>query len=124
MAEIVGRTGTARVTDLYAAEDSNRTPAYAIYEGDEPARVALFNTNTDPSGGHTYTASINVPQTISSVQVKRLSANSVSQINNFTWAGQVRHTATRLLLCWYADRMFFLVDLGSCQLRSRRPTSR
>ena len=88
MAEIVGKTGTARVADLFAAEDSNRTPAYAIYEGEEPARVALFNTNTDPSGGHTYTASINVPQTISSVQVKRLAADRVTQINNFTWAGQ------------------------------------
>lgn len=37
------------------------TPAYAVYEGGNLARVALFNYMTDPSGANTYTATISIP---------------------------------------------------------------
>jgi hypothetical protein len=88
MAEAIGNTGSARVVDLYAADNSKTTPAYAIYEGDQPARVALFNYNSDPSGANDYTATVNLPVSVGSVKVKRLSSPTVTQINNFTWAGQ------------------------------------
>lgn len=60
MPEILGKTGSARVVDLFANSNSPYTPSYAIYENDQLARVALFNYMEDPSGANTYTASIQV----------------------------------------------------------------
>ena len=74
-----------------ANSDNIYTPAYAIYENDNIARVLLINYVTDPSGASTYTASIGfnggtVPQQVS---VKYLLAPSVAEKTNITWAGQV-----------------------------------
>lgn len=92
VAEALGTTGTAQVTDLQANADNIYTPAYAIYENGNVARVVLMNYVTDPSGASTYTASIGfgggpVPQ---QVTVKYLLAPSVSEKSNISWAGQVR----------------------------------
>lgn len=93
--------------DLGANGGNEFTPAYAIYENGTPARIALFNYVTDASGASDYTASVSVGDaTPGSVKVKYvdcctvglscadvlcryLSADSVSQKANFTWAGQV-----------------------------------
>ena len=57
MAEALGKTGTARVADLYANNDSPYTPAYMIYENNMPARVVLLNYMSDPTGAHGETVS-------------------------------------------------------------------
>ncbi|KZP13253.1 glycoside hydrolase family 79 protein [Athelia psychrophila] len=89
VAEALGPTNTAQVVDLQANYASNYTPAYAIYENGAPARVALFNYMTDPSGANAYTASIQVSgMALSSVQVKYLASPSVAEKYNITWAGQ------------------------------------
>lgn len=92
MAEALGPTGTAQVADLDANGANEFTPAYAIYENGVPARVALFNYMTDPSGQNTYTASIQIggSGSLSQVKVKYLSAASTAEKYNMTWAGQVR----------------------------------
>ncbi|KAJ7607419.1 glycoside hydrolase family 79 protein [Roridomyces roridus] len=95
MAEAIGPSNTTQVLDLQVNGNNEFTPGYAIYENGDPARVALFNYVTDPSGASDVTAVISVAQpngggssTPSSVQVKYLSAASVSQKGNITWAGQ------------------------------------
>ncbi|KAF7967357.1 hypothetical protein HWV62_34635 [Athelia sp. TMB] len=89
VAEALGPTGTAQVVDLGANGASEYTPAYAIYEHGAPARVALFNYMTDPTGANAYTARIGVAGgTLGSVQVKYLAAPSVAEKYNITWAGQ------------------------------------
>ncbi|KAF7981203.1 hypothetical protein HWV62_34531 [Athelia sp. TMB] len=89
VAEALGPTNTAQVVDLQANSGSEFTPAYAIYENGVPARMALFNYNTDLTGASTYTANIGVNSgTLSSVQVKYLSAPSTAERYNITWAGQ------------------------------------
>ncbi|KZP04193.1 glycoside hydrolase family 79 protein [Athelia psychrophila] len=89
VAEALGPTGTAQVVDLQANGASDYTPAYAIYENGAPARVALFNYMTDPSGASAYTASVSVAGLgLSSVQVKYLASPSVAEKYNITWAGQ------------------------------------
>ena len=50
--------------------DNIFTPAYAIYENGNLARMALFNYVTDPTGASTYTVSVavtgtNVPSQVS-----------------------------------------------------------
>lgn len=89
MAETLGPTNTAQVVDLQANAENIFTPAFAIYENGVPARVALFNFMTDPSGANTYTATIQITGgTLASVQVKYLSAPSVAEKTNVSWAGQ------------------------------------
>jgi len=88
VAETLGSSNVSRVLDLQANNDSIYTPAYAIYENGAPTRVALFNYITDPSGGSTYQATIQVPAAPSSVQVKYLLSNSTATKFNVTWAGQ------------------------------------
>jgi len=64
------------------------TPAYAIYEGGNLARVALFNYMSDPTGAAQYTATINVQGGPAQVRVKYFLAPSVSDKYNITWGGQ------------------------------------
>ncbi|KAJ6613845.1 hypothetical protein B0H10DRAFT_2047277 [Mycena sp. CBHHK59/15] len=95
-AETIGPSNTSQVLDLQANGANEFTPAYAIYEGGNPVRVALFNYITDASGASDVTAVISVAQgnagggdaTPSSVKVKFLAAASVSQKGGYTWAGQ------------------------------------
>jgi len=89
VAETFGKSGTAQIFDLQANGGNQFTPAYAIYDGGVPTKVALFNYVTDPSGASTYTATISTGGPApSSVQVKYLSAPSVAEKLNMTWAGQ------------------------------------
>lgn len=85
--EALGKTGKARVADLGANENNMLTPAYVVYEDNQPVRVMLFNFMSDTTGGHDYTARIafNTPQ----VRTRILHAEKVtSKIPNITWAGQ------------------------------------
>ncbi|KAI0698275.1 hypothetical protein BC835DRAFT_1335400 [Cytidiella melzeri] len=96
MPEVLGKTNTARVVDLFANSNNEFTPGYAIYENDQLARVALFNYMTESAGGIAYDATIQVGggntgipgATPSSVKVKYLLADSVAELTNITWAGQ------------------------------------
>jgi len=89
IAEAFGSTNTSQIIDLFANGNNMYTPAYAIYESGTLAKVALFNFITDPSGATAYTASLSISGGApASVQVKYLSAASVSQKGNITWAGQ------------------------------------
>lgn len=96
MPEILGNTNTSRVVDLFANSNNDATPAYAIYENDQLARVALFNYMTDPTGAMALNVAIQVgggngqpASTPSQVKVKYLVADSVSEKFNITWAGRV-----------------------------------
>ena len=60
MPEILGKSNTSRVVDLWPNSGNLLTPGYAIYENNQLARVALFNYMTDPTGNMAYTASIAV----------------------------------------------------------------
>ncbi|GJE97918.1 glycoside hydrolase family 79 protein [Phanerochaete sordida] len=96
MTEVLGNTNTSRVVDLFANGDNDLTPAYAIYENDELARVALFNYMDDPTGAAALDVTIAVGgnatgqplATPSQVRVKYLAAPSVSEKFNITWAGR------------------------------------
>ncbi|KAJ3981054.1 glycoside hydrolase family 79 protein [Lentinula detonsa] len=90
MAETIGPSNNSRILDLGANNGNIYTPAYAVYENNDPVRVALYNYITDSSGGSDYTASISVSggQMPSQVRVKYLVAPSVSEKHNITWAGQ------------------------------------
>lgn len=89
MAEVVGNSGKARVADLFVNNNNEFTPGYVIHEGGAPARLALFNYIEEASGTHDYTATVQVPGSISSVKVKRLSSDTVTQLSGYTWGGQV-----------------------------------
>jgi len=96
VAEAFGKTNTSRIIDLQANADSAYTPAYAIYENDAIARLALFNYVTDPTGASDYVATFAVGGgstgqanlTPAQVKVKYLLAPSVSERSNITWANQ------------------------------------
>ncbi|KZT66784.1 glycoside hydrolase family 79 protein [Daedalea quercina L-15889] len=96
VAEALGSSNTFRVIDLNANNGSIYTPAYAIYENNSLARLALFNYVTDSSGASTVTANITIGggrtgeqlSTPQYVKVKYLAAESVSVKENITWAGQ------------------------------------
>ncbi|KAG6864522.1 hypothetical protein C0991_008984 [Blastosporella zonata] len=96
MAETLGASNGSQVLDLNANGGSLYTPAYAIYEGGNPVRVALFNFVSDPSGASDINVGIAVgggdsgqqAATPAQVKVKYLLASSVSQKGNYTWAGQ------------------------------------
>ena len=60
IAEALGTTNTSRVKDLFPNNGNDQTPAFAIYENDALARVALINFMTDATGAHDYTATITV----------------------------------------------------------------
>ena len=90
MAEALGPSNTSQVLDLFANSANNATPAYAIYENGALARMVLINYMTEQDGQGSYTASISLGDgTVpSSVKVKYLTAPSVVEKNNITWAGQ------------------------------------
>lgn len=60
VAETLGTSNTSQIMDLQANNGSTYTPAYAVYENGECARLALFNFVTDPTGASTYTATFSV----------------------------------------------------------------
>jgi len=88
--EALGSSNVSQVVDLNMNGGSPYTPGYAIYENGNPARVVMINFMNDPTGANDYTASIIVggsaPPT--SVTVRYLTAPSVSEKHNISWAGQ------------------------------------
>lgn len=60
VAEALGQTNTSQVKDMFPNNGNDQTPAYAIYENGNFARMALINYMTDPTGAHDYTATIYV----------------------------------------------------------------
>lgn len=98
IAEAMGKTNTTQVKDMLPNDGNDLTPAYAIYENGQFARMALINYMTDPSGANDYTATVYVGGdgfgeangAPASIKVKYLSAPSTSEKDNITWAGQVR----------------------------------
>lgn len=46
--------------DLQANSGNIYTPAYAVYESGQCARLALFNYVTDPTGASSYTVTFSV----------------------------------------------------------------
>ncbi|KAI0772366.1 glycoside hydrolase family 79 protein [Trametes elegans] len=96
VAEAIGQTNTSQVKDLNPNDGNEFTPAFAIYENGNLARIALINFLSDASGANDYTATIyvggtgfNEPNGVPpSVKVKYLQAPSVTEKDNITWAGQ------------------------------------
>ena len=108
-------TGTSQIIDLNANGKNNFTPAYAIYEKGKLSKVALINFMDDKQKGtNNLEVTLQLPNGAPrSVQVKYvetspsppfgdwlidpflkkfyryLSATSVSDRDNITWAGQV-----------------------------------
>jgi hypothetical protein len=60
VSEIFGTSKTGQIIDLSANSANQFTPAYAIYDGGVPTKVAMFNYITDPSGASTYSAVISI----------------------------------------------------------------
>ncbi len=60
VAEALGQPNTSPVKDLFPNDGNDQTPAYAIYENSNLARMALINYMTDPTGAHDYVATISV----------------------------------------------------------------
>ena len=77
--------GKSRIVDLSASTDIYH-PVYAIYEADTPTRAVLFNYVSDTSGASTYEVTLNSASPF--VSVRYLSAPTVSEQNNITWANQ------------------------------------
>ncbi|KIJ18005.1 glycoside hydrolase family 79 protein [Paxillus involutus ATCC 200175] len=89
IAEALGPSNRSQVLDLQMNGGNEFTPGYAIYENGQPTRLALINFVNDASGASDYTVSISIAgATPAQVKVKYLSATSVTQKYNFTWAGQ------------------------------------
>lgn len=96
-AEALGKSGNARVIDLYIDSNADHRAGYAIYENGVASRLLLVNyvQPTTPNandyvatfavgGGQTGLAAV----TPASVKVKYLRADSVNSKDNITWAGQ------------------------------------
>ncbi|KAF4612358.1 hypothetical protein D9613_003768 [Agrocybe pediades] len=91
LAEAFGKTNTSRIIDLWGNSGSVYTPSYAIYENDVLSKVALFNFIDDRgTGAHHQQVTITIPNAgvPSTVKVKYLLADSITALNNITWAGQ------------------------------------
>ncbi|KAJ7240558.1 glycoside hydrolase family 79 protein [Mycena rebaudengoi] len=87
VSEVLGSTNTSQLLDLHGNEANIYTPQYAVCEGGNIAKVALFNID--------YVATITyqggtVP---SSIKVKYFLADSVSTKDNITWGGQTFGTS-------------------------------
>ncbi|TBU39715.1 hypothetical protein BD309DRAFT_1021947 [Dichomitus squalens] len=102
VAEAIGTSNTSRVVDLRANGGNDFTPAYAIYENDALARIALVNFMNEQDGFGSYNVTISVGGDAvgeanaapTQVQVKQVSirryllAPSVSDKDQVTWANQ------------------------------------
>ncbi|KAK1225001.1 hypothetical protein PQX77_012070 [Marasmius sp. AFHP31] len=92
-AEIFGASNKSRIVDLQQISNpSIYQPQYAIYEGGQLARIALFNFVSDNGGSSDYTATLRLNGQIDRVYVKYLLSGSVSTKNNITWGGQTLGT--------------------------------
>ena len=87
----------SQIVHLFPNANNIYTPGYMIYKTRNPARLVLFNFNTDPSGFSYYNVTFAIggsgvnqlnasPQQVS---VWYFTAPSVASKGNFQWAGQV-----------------------------------
>ncbi|KAH9476924.1 Beta-glucuronidase [Psilocybe cubensis] len=90
VAEALGPTNTSQVMFLEANNNNSFTPSYGIWENGRLARVAIINFISDNTTASDLSVSLNLdgPGMPNSVQVKYLSAPSVSHKGNMTWANQ------------------------------------
>ncbi|KAJ3727373.1 hypothetical protein DFJ43DRAFT_1001722 [Lentinula guzmanii] len=96
IAEALGPSNQSQVLEIGAENQSTYTPNYVIYENGQPVRMVLINFLSDSSGNSNYTANIAIGggqtgqsnTTPSQVKVKYLTASSVSQKGNYSWASQ------------------------------------
>ena len=90
IAEAFGKSGKARVVDLYADNANIFHPAYAVYEDDTPTRFVLFNYVDDSTGASNMDVTINLAggTPMTNVSVRYFSASSVSEQYDIKWAGQ------------------------------------
>ncbi|KAJ3856578.1 glycoside hydrolase family 79 protein [Lentinula lateritia] len=96
IAEALGPSNQSQVLEVGAENQSTYTPNYVIYENGQPVRMVLINFLSDSLGNSNYTANIAIGggqtgqsnTTPSQVTVKYLTASSVSQKGNYSWAGQ------------------------------------
>ncbi|KAL0572199.1 hypothetical protein V5O48_009754 [Marasmius crinis-equi] len=71
IAEVFGAENKSRITDLQQTTNpSIYQPQYAVYEGGQLARIALFNFASDGSGNSDYTATLRLDGRIDKVYVK------------------------------------------------------
>jgi hypothetical protein len=90
VAEVFGKSRNSRIVDLAADGANIFHPAYAVYEGETPTRIVLFNFVSDESGASNLDVTINLADNpiAGPVHVRYFSAASVSEQYNITWAGQ------------------------------------
>ncbi|KZV84960.1 hypothetical protein EXIGLDRAFT_776006 [Exidia glandulosa HHB12029] len=88
VAEALGDSNNARVADLGANQNNGMTPAYVVYENNQPVRVLFINYMSDPSGGHDYVARIQTDAAQVRVRHMRVDGDQVTKKANVTWAGQ------------------------------------
>ncbi|KAH9851266.1 glycoside hydrolase family 79 protein [Lenzites betulinus] len=123
VAEALGTTNTSQVKDLFPNNGDDHTPAYAIYENGNLARMALINYLDDPTGANDYTATIYVGGSgfneangvPASVKVKYLIAPSVSEKDNITWAGQTLGARYEVDGTWKGDENIQTVQCDQTQ---------
>ncbi|CAE6474953.1 unnamed protein product [Rhizoctonia solani] len=78
ISEVIGRSGSAQVTDLKLGvrnANSMYVPGYTILENGVLIKLALFNYISDPTRASNYDAIVAVPINQSQVRVKYLHAN-------------------------------------------------
>ncbi|KAF8324445.1 uncharacterized protein EI90DRAFT_2934654 [Cantharellus anzutake] len=94
--EALGSSNQSQIVDLTLNNNNPYTVGYAIYENGNPMRVVLINFMNDPTGASDFTATVAIGGGTSgqpaanptSATVRYLSAPSVTEKRNITWAGQ------------------------------------
>ncbi|KAG8865303.1 hypothetical protein FRB96_000193 [Tulasnella sp. 330] len=88
VAEAIGSSNLSQIIDMQTSSEFR--PAYAIYESGVPTRVALFNYASDDTGASDYQAVVTLAGATvpAEVYVRYLSAPSIAEKFNITWAGQ------------------------------------
>ncbi|KAG8896304.1 hypothetical protein FRC01_011897 [Tulasnella sp. 417] len=96
-AEALGKSGNARVIDLYIDGNADHRAGYAIYENGVASRLLLVNyvqPTTPNANDYVATFAVGGGETglpvvsPATVRVKYLRADSVNSKDNITWAGQ------------------------------------
>jgi len=88
VAEVIGSSGKAQLRDLGPNNNDVKTPAYGVWEDNNLVKLLFINYNDDPTGALNSTVTFTGPSTASSLKIKQLKADSVTQKRNFTWNGQ------------------------------------
>jgi hypothetical protein len=77
------------------SSDDMYHPSYLVYDGDTPARIALFNYISDNTGASDTQVTLNFNNTAApaSVSVRYFRASQVEEQYDITWAGQTMGTS-------------------------------